>query len=306
MKKIIVSIMLLFSSSGLLSQADIDSTFDSIWLHSGRTSAVIYWQFADISKEAESYVEYGETEDYGSRTETTSEARRAQLHHITGLKAGQQYHYRLVAIENGRETKSEDSTFTTNNYSNAVEITNSPDGSVITLGQANTTYILAEDITANANAIDITAEGVTLELDGHKIQFSRSSDELYLTGVLISAPNAIVYNGRIIQGDTGGGYSYAIGSRGEANGIEFAGLYVGVNRPNAYPMNLFRNAQNIINIHHNYLFSSVSEIESRHYPGNDLIRIDASEENAEVSVHHNLLTEGCHRGISLLSAAKSL
>ncbi|MFC2130473.1 T9SS type A sorting domain-containing protein [Bacteroidota bacterium] len=306
MKKIVVFLMLLFGSENMFSQENTDSSLSAIWTHTGRTSAVIYWQLEDISKEAQSYVEYGETEEYGNNTEITSDTRRAQLHHINGLNTGQEYHYRMVLIDNGKEAKSEDRTFTTNNYADAIEITNNPDGSVITLDQVNTTYILTEDIRANADAIDITADGVTLELDGHTVNFSQSSDAQYITGILVSAPNAKVYNGKIIQGDIDGGYSYAIGSRGKADGIEFAGLYLDVNRPNAYPMNLFKNAQNIINIHHNYLYSTVKEIESRHYPGNDLIRIDAFEENAEVSVHHNLLTEGCHCGISLRGAAKEL
>jgi len=306
MKNKITLLIILFCGINLLSQENADSSFSAIWTHSGRTSAVIYWHLEDISQEAQSYVEYGETEEYGNNTEITTESRRAQLHHINGLNPGHEYHFRMVIIENGKEIRSEDKTFTTNNYDNAIEITNNPDGSVITLNQANTTYILTENITANANAIDITADGVTLELDGHTVNFSHSSDAQYITGILVSSPNAKIYNGKVLQGDVGGNYSYAVGARWRADGIEFAGLYLDVNRPNAYPINLGGRAQNIIDIHHNYLYSTVKEIESRHYPGNDLLRIDAFEENAEVSVHHNLLTEGCHCGISLRGAAKEL
>ena len=53
-------------------------------------------------------------------------------------------------------------------------------------------------------------------------------------------------------------------------------------------------------VHHNVLTSKVTEIESRHYPGNDMIRVDVSKGGGDpCQVHDNILTGGCHRGISI-------
>jgi hypothetical protein len=50
-------------------------------------------------------------------------------------------------------------------------------------------------------------------------------------------------------------------------------------------------------IHHNDLYSRVTEIESRHYPGNDILRVDIKGGN--IHIHDNLLTEGCHIAMRL-------
>jgi hypothetical protein len=50
-----------------------------------------------------------------------------------------------------------------------------------------------------------------------------------------------------------------------------------------------------VHLHHNRFASFVTEIESRHYPGNDLLRIHTK--GSDVAVHDNLLSEGAHRGI---------
>ncbi len=302
MKKLLIA-LLLFPAT-LLSQEE-DSLFSDVWVRAGKTSAVVFWQLGDISKEAKSYVEYGETESYGDSTKLTDDARRAQFHQITGLTLESEYHFRIVVLIDGKETKSQDYTFATEAYGDAIEIA-ADDGSKIVLDQANSTYILAEDVNADATAIEIAAKGITLDLDGHTVRYSNNSDADYLYGIEITKPDAKIYNGKVIQGEVGGDYSYAVGSRWKADGVEVAGLFTDVNRPNAYPLSLGGRAKNDINIHHNHFYSTVTTIESRHYPGNDLLRIDADEETAEVRVHHNLLTEGCHCGISFRAAAKSL
>ncbi|MCP3973904.1 MAG: hypothetical protein GY720_05365, partial [bacterium] len=50
-------------------------------------------------------------------------------------------------------------------------------------------------------------------------------------------------------------------------------------------------------VHHNDLVSHVTELESRHYPGNHIMRLDIKGGN--MKVHDNLLTEGCHWGLGL-------
>jgi len=109
-----------------------------------------------------------------------------------------------------------------------------------------------------------------------------------------------VLNGAVVQGDASGDYSAALESRWLGEPREIAGLTVTVHRPNGYPIKLFGRASGC-EVHHNLLVSRVTEIESRHYPGNDLLRVDLGKEadDRPCLVHHNLLTGGCHRGISI-------
>jgi hypothetical protein len=85
------------------------------WRHESETSAVIYWQMADISSSAYSYVEYGETGSLGSRTAISARPRRAQLHYLTGLEPGTTYYYRMVNVDatTGLRTESEVLSFRT-------------------------------------------------------------------------------------------------------------------------------------------------------------------------------------------------
>jgi hypothetical protein len=64
---------------GLFILATMNGTgnpFERQWLYASETSAVVYWQLGDISEEAFSYVEYGETNALGEQTKLTKETIR--------------------------------------------------------------------------------------------------------------------------------------------------------------------------------------------------------------------------------------
>ena len=65
--------------------------FGRQWIYTGRSSALIYWQLADISASATGCVEYGPSDSLGQSTPVTAEPRWSQLHRLTGLHQASQY-----------------------------------------------------------------------------------------------------------------------------------------------------------------------------------------------------------------------
>lgn len=291
-----------------------------VWVHAGETSAVIAWRLNDISQEALGYVEYGPTAELGQKTAPADATRWIQIHRISGLEPGKTYHYRPVIVQGEKKTPGKAGTFKAGAPAGAVRIAVSADGkasgqgvssggahkAAMVLDKPDTTYVLTGDVQADGTAIVIAAKGVTLDLDGHTVTYARNSDK-QVFGVVPDAPDAKVYNGRIVQGDSGGEFCYSFAGRRKVNGLEAAGLYCEAKGFNAYPFGLFGAADGKIAIHHNELYSTVQKIQSRHYPGNDILRLDPSA-GAEVDVHDNLLTEGCHRAIAFMGKeeAKSI
>ncbi len=282
--------------------------FDAVWVHEGNTSAVVYWHLGDISKEAsDSTVEYGETAAYGKKTEmvkpaTTTRVRNpntrwAHLHWITGLEPGKTYHYRMVMTLDGKEVKSKDMTFETGTFADAVKLRGNADGATIRLDKADTTYVLTEDVKANGTAFEIVADGITLDLDGHTVDFSQNSNKR-VYGVSCPASRAKIVNGFLRQGSRGAKYSAAV-YLAKGRDVEVAGIYTDVGVACAYPLRSLRTGGKV-DVHHNHFYSRVTDIDSRHYPGNDIIQIAPDRENSRISVHHNLLTEGCHRAIYIV------
>jgi len=268
------------------------------WTYVSETSAVIYWQLNDISGSATSYVEYGRTAALGSRTEATREARWAQFHRLTGLETGVTYHYRMVSIDpsTGKETKSKVLTFTTRRREGAIRIPAQVTGPPFVLEKPGATYILTGNVTAAGTAFEITAPDVTLDLDGHTVVFGKDTDE-QVRGVWVhNQGKATICNGHLVQGARSAPYSTAVESRWRAKPTEIFGISTDVHLPSAYPVKFLGRAAHV-HIHHNLLYSRVTEIESRHYPGNHLIRLDI--DGGDIHVHDNILTEGCHGAIGL-------
>ncbi len=259
-------------------------------------SAVVYWQINGIDRAALSYVEWGDTNSYGNTTSVSQGERWGQWHRITGLQPDQTYHYRMVMQEGTTRTYSEDGTVTTGNLTGAIILPGTLSGPPYDLTESGRTYILDEDITAPQTAILISGASITLDLNGHIVMFGMQSGDA-AHGIRISGGGTIsVGNGHVVQGEGGGDYGVAVGSRWRSLGAEIYGISTYVHGSNAHPIRLFGSATDS-DIHHNHLYSEVREIFSRHYPGNDLLRVDLSGPN--VSVHDNILTEGAHRGINM-------
>jgi len=163
-------------------------------------------------------------------------------------------------------------------------------------------YILTKDITAKGTAIEITGKDVTLDLDGHTIIFGNDTDEQVYGVRFADWGNSVLCNGYIVQGKRSRDYSTAIVSLDRTVPTEIYGISTDVHLPNALP--LYMSHANKVNIHHNYIFSRVTEIECRHYPGNELMRIYTYA--GDIHIHDNMLTEGCHWGIYVRKLSQSV
>ena len=284
--------------AGRLVQAEEKGPFQRQWTYVSETSAVVYWQLDDIQKDALSYVEYGRTPDLRERTPTTTEPRWSHFHRLTGLEPNAAYAFRMVAVDpkTKAETKSSVLSFTTKKNDATIRVPEQVQGPPFVLDKAGATYVLTKDVTADGQAIVITGSNVTLDLDGHTVVFGNNTAE-QISGVLAkNTGKATICNGHVVQGARSKAYSTAVESRWRPEPTEIFGISTDVHLPCAYPVKFLGKAANS-HIHHNLLYSRVTEVESRHYPGNDLLRLDISD--GHVEVNDNLLTEGCHLGIRL-------
>jgi len=278
--------------------------FQRKWTYVSETSAIIYWQLEEIGLSANSYVEYGKTKDLGQQTAITKKPRWSHWHRLKGLESGETYYYKMVFVDpTGKyKTESEILNVKPEIKQNVIRIPGDMSGSTpYILDQTDAYYILTEDIKAEGTAIEIAASGVTLDLDGHTVVFGdNTSEQVY--GVRFADPgNTKLCNGHILQGKRSRDYSTAVSSLNRPVPTEIFGISTDVHLPNAFPM-LMTHA-NKAEIHHNYIYSRVTEIECRHYPGNALMRIYTY--GGDIHIHDNLLTEGCHWGISIRISSRS-
>lgn len=278
--------------------------FQRRWVHVSENSAVIYWQADDISKEATGFVEYGTTEELGMQTAETKKPRNAQFHRLKGLDPGVTYFYKMVATDPavGTRTESELMQLTTSLKEGTLYIPRDLTGTPpYMLGKTNGHYVLTQDFIANGTAFIIEGSGITLDLNGHTVIFGNNTTAQVFGIQVTNGDTCKVMNGIIIQGERSAEYSNAVRSFRSGNrGVEICGISTDVHLKNAQPM-VFRHDN--LKIHHNDIYSRVIDLESRHYPGNVLLRVEANGKN--VHLHDNLLTEGCHRAI-LVSSTTSL
>jgi len=292
----LVAAIALSSASGRA--AEETGPFQRRWVYASETSAVVYWQLGDIRREAASYVEYGTTEKLAQKTTIATDPRWAHFHRLKGLQAGATYHYRMVVVDpkTKTETKSQLRSFKTKKLEEAIRIPQQVKGPPFALGKRGATYILTQDVVADGTAFVIAAPDVTLDLDGHTVVFGNDTAE-QVSGILAkNKGKATICNGHVVQGARCKAYSTAVESRWRPEPTEIFGISTDVHLPCAYPVKFLGKAAGV-RIHHNLLASRVTEIESRHYPGNDLLRLDIA--GGDIEVNDNILTQGCHVGIRL-------
>jgi hypothetical protein len=281
-----------------------DEAFHRRWTYVSETSALIYWQLEDISFSANSCVEYGTTEKLGQKTTLTKKPRWAHWHRLVGLIPGETYYCRMVSIdpETQKRTESEIFQIKPEKKTDAIRIPGDMTGPTpYILDKKNAYYILTEDIKAKGTAIEIAAEGITLDLNGHTVVFGDSTAE-QVYGVRFADPGKTrLCNGHIEQGRKSRDYSAAVSSLDRPVPTEIFGISTDVHLPNAFP--LIMTHANAVEIHHNNVYSRVTEIECRHYPGNALIRVYTY--GGDVHIHDNILTEGCHWGINVRISSRT-
>ncbi|MEA2063141.1 MAG: fibronectin type III domain-containing protein, partial [Gemmatimonadota bacterium] len=299
----LVSLFLLFGLAPA-GTAGADNYFQRQWSYVSETSAVVYWQLGDISSSATSFIEYGKTRDLGQATARTGSPRWSQLHRLTGLNTGVTYYYRMAVVDprNDSVTRSDILQFTTRKQEDAVRIpTDLMARPPYVLDRADTRYILTRDIICDGTAFEITQDNITLDLDGHTVIFGDDTDNVAY-GVLVAHRNGktVIANGHIVQGRRSKESSAAVSSLKKPQPLEVFGISTDVRLKCAIPLDLSSGPP--AKIHHNHIYSRVTELESRHQPGNTLLLVGGDPiylRIRNVHIHDNLLTEGCHRGIHL-------
>ncbi len=293
-----------FRNSGIMPEA-----FQRRWTLVSETSAVIYWQLDEISSSALSYVEFGPEKNPGSRTSLSKKPRWSQLHRLTGLTPGKTCYYRMVNVDpaTGNKSESELLQITPRLIPGAVHIPDElPGGPPYILDKPHTRYILTRDIQADGSAFELRGEGSTLDLDGHTVTFGMDTPEQVYGVRLTSRDSSKLVNGIIVQGDRSHDYSAAIASLDRTferpATTEICGISTDVKLKDTWPMNFTHIAQ--LEVHHNSVYSRVTELECRHYPGNVLIRVYTW--GGDIHIHDNLLTEGCHWGIVVKEQSPSV
>lgn len=290
----------------------------SRWQYVSESSACIAWQ---TNLPAETYVEYGPSAEYGSRTSPPERHFFVHVHYLTNLRPSTTYHFRLVGVdERGNQVRSEDQTLFTKRMSGAVRVPDGLSGPPYLLDRADTVYLVTKDIVADATALNIAADGVTLDLGGHTIVYDEkagavdpsAAERLYgwhstqnPCGLRTADRRGRikVINGTIRQG-SGNGASKPSGFNPlflrRPRDTEVAGVTVVYSGSQVTGI-LVNNAYDGVHVHHNVLVDEGAELFNRHR-GLDGIHFGIGREAQSIArCHHNLIKRTRHRGITTRS-----
>jgi len=288
------------------------------WVGASQTAAVIYWQ---TENRARSFVEFGRTEACEKRT-PLSEASTVtglphwtQCHRLTGLSPGRRYHYRTVCVgTDERAVRGEVRTFETPKArAAAIRVPDDLKGPPYVLDRKGATYVMTKDLSLPLGGIEIRADGVTLDMDGHTLTYNdRPADrpvqwnkrayvgQPHDFGVNVSATgHARILHGRIVQGrgntagtQVGIGCNpiYARSATVELAGVEF--VWAGKDISGVF---LHWKAGSVI--HHCVFDDRGSGITNRHQA------LSSVDGNAGGRYHHNLVRRTRQQG--LVKAARA-
>ena len=147
---------------------------EGAWRYDSRDSVCVGFE---TNLPARSYVLYGLVSGgYGYATPMTSRGTFIHVHTLRNLLPHQTYYYRVVAVdERGMVAQSEENVFTTQPMASAIEVPGKLQGPPYNLNTANGVYLVTRDIVADATAINITADGVRLDLGGHTVAYDNKS-----------------------------------------------------------------------------------------------------------------------------------
>jgi len=273
------------------------------WKHVSETSACIGFE---TNLPAKSYLEYGETNAYGTKTAEPERHFYVHLHYLKGLDLGKTYHYRTVSVdERGNKVVSDDATFKTQEIAGAIHIPGDLEGPPYVLDKAGATYVLTKDLTVDGRALEVKADGITLDLGGHTVIYNNKEMKIELRvsssiwrktthyGVYCpSRKNTTILNGRIKQGaGNNGAGSYSLGFNPIMNygardthiagvTIEYRGNQM-VGIWNEYFGGTFK-------LHHNVFLDHGTKVRNRHGAACRSFLFWAGKD-AKLEAHHNLV-----------------
>ncbi|MDR1711177.1 MAG: S-layer homology domain-containing protein [Propionibacteriaceae bacterium] len=186
---------------------------DSLYLYQSYYSASVGWSTALPAVGA---VEYGLTSNYGTVTGAEDFYYYNHLRYLTGLQPDTVYHYRLLYKgADGVTRASADKTLRTKAMTpDVVRIPEDmPGGAPYQLSGDGKTYLVTQDITADATAIIGLANpnaNVTLDLGGHTVTYDNAGpggqdNPLETYGVKFGHPasHVTIANGSVVQGAQG-------------------------------------------------------------------------------------------------------
>ena len=274
----------------------------SNWKYFSEKSASISWK---TNLPAKTYVEYGTTKTYGERTDFPERYFYIHLHYLKNLQPNTTYHYRLVSVdERGNKTESKDKTLSTGNIPNAIHLPGDLGNPPYILDQANSVYIVTENIDADRTAFEIRADNITLDLGGHTVthgnqlitdldhtKLEKSGVGIRRKGSQSKQTGLKIFNGIIKQGVAENNTAYYAAkemvrpdeerkkvleknmNKGFSNielsycdDVEIAGVTAEYHWHQSWGMR-FENAFEKYNIHHNVCLDKGTQMFSRHGAG---------------------------------------
>lgn len=299
---------------GALTEPLIYSTYGSTptlvaggdWVYPSKNSASIGYE---TSLPCRAFVEYGATTSYGFRTPEEDRPFYLHLGQLTGLSPSTTYHYRLVAVdEMGQSVTSGDRTLTTGSFAGAILI--SSPGAVCSVDGA--TYLLTQDIVADTRGISITAENVTLDLNGFTVTYDNGTPvvpngqpwDAYLysstssSGVhyfrWTASGTVRILNGKIRQGLNGGSGNVNVGFNPiciATGAVEVAGIDAVWHGGSSGGIN---NQFGELNAHHNVLADGGTVIDNRNQ---GIKAIYGATVAPSKGLRHNLVKRARHQGL---------
>lgn len=285
------------------------------WVHPSETSACVAWE---STLPALGRVAYGETRDCESRTGEEERFFYNHIHYLKGLKPDTDYYYKVLSTdERGNEVATPVRSLRTRAIPNAVRIPGDLAGPPYILDGTGMTYVLTEDITVPAKAIEVAAGGITLDLDGHTVVYHNETvppetfDDKWMSyvnkgayGVRGAGCSGLkLLNGTIREGaGVNSGNSDSEGFMPvylrELSKVVIAGITVDYHTPQNTGMRL-RKAGGDVDVHHCVFLDRGCRINNRHGPAVRALSL-MSREGTDYRVHHNLVKRT--RQMSLLGA----
>ncbi len=261
-----------------------------------------------------SVIEYGTDVNYGQTTEQSDSYYYNHLHYIKDLQPNTTYHYR-IKVQNYENNLiiSQDYTFTTKEFtSDIIRIPDDLTGDApYTLTKSNSKYVLTKDLTVPTLAINIKANDIEIDLNGHTIIYDNGTPKVLadnwdkyayneeasfgIRAGLWNYKNAKIFNGIIKQGANGGMGYIGIGFNplflnhmGAESYNEVAGVTV-----DYYGASVSGMIAGNGNTHHNVIIDRGSEVDNRHQ-GIKAMVIGTNKEN---EIAYNSVRRFRHQGI---------